>query len=65
MLDLTECRGISVQSLQQCLTSLKSLRVLELNGDTEVRCAFISVCFLCIILLSALEHCCLILTHGA
>ncbi|EIE21398.1 RNI-like protein [Coccomyxa subellipsoidea C-169] len=36
MLDLTECRGISVQSLQQCLTSLKSLRVLELNGDTEV-----------------------------
>ncbi len=37
VLDLTECRGISTQSLQQCLTSLKSLQVLELNGDTEVR----------------------------
>ena len=44
VLDLTECRGISTQSLQQCLTSLKRLQVLELSGDTEVRdqlCLFI------------------------
>lgn len=37
VLDLTECRGISVELLQQCLTSLGSLQILELNGNTEVR----------------------------
>jgi len=37
LLDLTECRGISTASLQQALTTLKSLQILHLDGNTEVR----------------------------
>ncbi|CAL8469688.1 g9229 [Coccomyxa elongata] len=65
VLDLTECRGISTQSLQQCLTSLKSLQVLELNGDTEVTDDLLTeVALACPLRRLAVANCSAVTDHG-